>query len=82
MKLANLFGNHAVLQRDISVPVWGWTKPLAKVIVKVGPHQAQSISGTDGKFLVRLAGGPAGGGGGRGGWGARAGWAGGVGAWC
>ena len=61
MKLANLFGNQAVLQRDISVPVWGWTKPLAKVIVKVGPHQAQSISGTDGKFLVRLPPMPAGG---------------------
>lgn len=62
MKLGSLFSDHAVLQREISVPVWGWTTPLAKVVVKVGPHTAQSRSSTDGKFVVRLppmkAGGP------------------------
>lgn len=62
MKLASIFSDHAVLQREIACPVWGWTRPLAKVVVKVGPYKAQSVSGTDGKFMVRLpamkAGGP------------------------
>ena len=62
MKLASLFSDHAVLQREINVPVWGWTRPLTQVVVKVGPYTAQSLSGADGKFMVRLpsmkAGGP------------------------
>ena len=62
MKLASLFSDHAVLQREINVPVWGWTGPLSKVVVKVGPYTAQSRSSADGKFMVRLpamkAGGP------------------------
>ena len=62
MKLASIFSDHAVLQREINVPVWGWTRPLSPVVVKVGPYTAQSLSGTDGKFMVRLpvmkAGGP------------------------
>ena len=28
-----LFCDHAVLQRDAKVPVWGWTEPSAKVTV-------------------------------------------------
>jgi len=60
--LATLFGDHAVLQRGMSVPVWGWTKPLVRVQVRLGPYAACGMSGDDGKFLVRLppmdAGGP------------------------
>ena len=62
MKLASLFSDHAVLQREISVPVWGWTRPLAPVTVTLGSFKAQSLSAADGRFLVRLppmkAGGP------------------------
>jgi len=62
MKLASLFSDHAVLQREMSVPVWGWTRPLSPVVVKLGGVTAKSLSGADGRFLVRLppmkAGGP------------------------
>ncbi len=62
MRLASIFGDHAVMQREMSAPVWGWTKPLVRVKVKLGPYEACGMSGDDGKFLVRLppmkAGGP------------------------
>lgn len=62
MKLASLFSDHAVLQREIPIPVWGWTKPNSRVAVKLGESQVRTNSGGDGKFLVRLppmkAGGP------------------------
>ena len=40
MRLATLFGDNAVLQREMSVPVWGWTKPLVRVQVRLGPYAA------------------------------------------
>jgi sialate O-acetylesterase len=61
VKLAALFGDHAVLQREMPVPVWGWTRPLAPVTVRLGPCEARGLAGEDGKFLVRLPPMPAGG---------------------
>jgi sialate O-acetylesterase len=61
MKLAAIFGDHAVLQREMPAPVWGWTRPLAQVSVKLGPYEACGMAGDDGKFLVRLPPMPAGG---------------------
>jgi sialate O-acetylesterase len=62
MKLAALFSDHAVLQRDRPVPVWGWTQPRTRVRVKLGVHLAETLSGADGRFIARLppmsAGGP------------------------
>ncbi len=61
MQLAALFSDHAVLQRDVSIPVWGWTKPNLRVRVRLGGLAAESKSGRDGRFLVRLPPQPAGG---------------------
>lgn len=33
--LASVFGDDMVLQRNVPVPVWGWTKPGEKVTVVV-----------------------------------------------
>jgi sialate O-acetylesterase len=55
MKLAALFSDHAVMQRDIAIPVWGWTTPHATVSVTLGDNRAMTKAGADGKFLVRLA---------------------------
>lgn len=49
-----LFSDHAVLQRDAKVPVWGWTEPGAKVTVTFAGQTRTAIAGTDGKWLVRL----------------------------
>ncbi|MBL8992686.1 MAG: hypothetical protein JNM63_05050, partial [Spirochaetia bacterium] len=61
MKLASLFSDGAVLQRGISVPVWGWTRPLVHVKVSLGHFIAETMSGADGDFLARLPPMPAGG---------------------
>lgn len=62
MKLAAVFSNHAVFQRGIAIPVWGWAEPETTVRATLGQAVAQTVSGADGRFLVRLppfsAGGP------------------------
>jgi sialate O-acetylesterase len=61
MQLAQLFSDGAVVQRDIPIPVWGWTQPLSTVRVRLGGNEAVGIAADDGKFLVRLPAMPAGG---------------------
>jgi sialate O-acetylesterase len=49
-----LFCDHAVLQREARVPVWGWTKPGATVTVKFAGQTRTAVAGKDGKWMVRL----------------------------
>ena len=51
---AGLFGHQMVLQQGMPVPVWGFAKPGEKVTVRFGRSTAQTITGADGKWLVRL----------------------------
>ena len=60
-RLGRLFSDHAVLQREMPVPVWGWTGPGTRVRVNLGPYTAETRAGDDGKFLARLPPMPAGG---------------------
>lgn len=50
-----LFADHAVLQRDRPLPVWGWADPGEKVVVSLGSERAETIAGADGKWIVKLA---------------------------
>jgi sialate O-acetylesterase len=61
LRLAHLFTDHAVLQRDQPAPVWGWTAPGLRVRVTLGAYTAETRSGDDGRFLTRLPPMPAGG---------------------
>jgi sialate O-acetylesterase len=61
MRLAPLFHDHAVLQRDIPIPVWGTTTPEQEVIVRLAGHAARVTASPDGTWLVRLPPLPAGG---------------------
>ena len=54
LKLAALFGDNAVLQRDRAVPVWGWCAPFRRVRATLGDGSAETRSGADGKFLLRF----------------------------
>ena len=54
MKLASVFSDHAILQREAPIPIWGWTAPKANVEVKLGKQISKGVAGIDGKFLVRL----------------------------
>src|SRR5690348_14985564 len=50
-----LFSDHVVLQRGVKVPVWGWTKPGAKVTVTFGGQTRSAVAQPDGKWTVRLS---------------------------
>jgi len=52
--VSGLFSDHAVLQRDMPVPVWGTAKPGTKITVKFGQQEKTTETGKDGKWLVRL----------------------------
>jgi sialate O-acetylesterase len=54
LTLARLFNNHAVLQRDQPLPVWGWANPGEKIRVELGDQSAETVTDPMGKWLVRL----------------------------
>ena len=51
-----LFGKNAILQADEKIPIWGWTKPGAKVCLKLKDDhgritaQADCATGADGRW--------------------------------
>ncbi|OJV07957.1 MAG: hypothetical protein BGO12_11985 [Verrucomicrobia bacterium 61-8] len=61
LRLASLFQNHAILQRDQPLPVWGWAEPGALLRISLGGHVAVTQAGASGDFLVRMPALPAGG---------------------
>jgi sialate O-acetylesterase len=61
MKLASIFSDHAVLQREIEIPVWGWANPGSCVSVELAGKSVRATASTDGKWLAKLPPLPAGG---------------------
>lgn len=53
-KLAAVFSDHMVLQRDAAVPVWGWAEPEEKITVEFAGQRKAAKAGADGKWLVKL----------------------------
>ncbi len=49
-----LFSDHAVLQRGMKVPVWGWTQPGEEVTVSFAGQTKKAKADADGKWMVRL----------------------------
>jgi sialate O-acetylesterase len=60
-RFAPPFTNHAVLQRDQPIPVWGTCGPKQCVTVRLAENSARITAGPDGNWLVRLPPHPAGG---------------------
>ena len=63
MRLAPLFGDHAVIQRGKTTPVWGCNaQPRAKLACRIGGATSWTVANPDGTFLFYLppmeAGGP------------------------
>ncbi|MFM7250528.1 MAG: sialate O-acetylesterase, partial [Planctomycetaceae bacterium] len=52
--LAPFFGDHAVLQRDRPLPVWGRARPGERVAVRCGGAAAEAVAGPDGAWRVEL----------------------------
>ncbi len=55
LKMASIFGDHMVLQRDEEVRVWGWSEPGAEVTVEIAGQKAAGSAAEDGRWEVRLA---------------------------
>ncbi len=64
VKLPAVIGSHMVLQQKGDAPIWGWAKPDEKVSVTGSWDQltVSAVTGSDGKWMVKLktptAGGP------------------------
>jgi sialate O-acetylesterase len=54
LRLATIFSDHAVLQRDRAVPIWGWADPGAEVEVRFGRHKAVGRADSDGAWRVQI----------------------------
>jgi sialate O-acetylesterase len=61
LKLASLFGDHAVLQQGKTIPVWGTATPLGRIECRLGRLIAATVVSDDGRFMVRFPAQPAGG---------------------
>lgn len=56
-----LFSDHAVLQRDTPVPVWGWAEPGEAITVHCAGQTHRTTADARGEWMVTLAATPAGG---------------------
>jgi len=54
LRLPRLFSEHAVLQRDAPVPVWGWAEPGREVTVAFAGQTHAAVAGADGRWQVAL----------------------------
>jgi len=61
VRVAPIFGDHMVLQRDQRDRVWGWAEPGEAVTVTIDTQTHKATAGADGKWSVTLQPMPAGG---------------------
>src|SRR5690554_4482844 len=54
LRLANIFTDNMVLQRNNLITVWGWAKPQSKVVVSFGEHTKITQSNQAGNWEVIL----------------------------
>ena len=54
VKLPAIFTDHAVLQRDMPVPVWGWADPGEEVTVAIAGQTHKATADDKGKWRVTL----------------------------
>jgi len=54
IELGAPFADNAILQRQMPVPVWGWSKPGTKVTVEFAGQKKSATAGKDGKWMLKL----------------------------
>jgi sialate O-acetylesterase len=54
VKLPAMFSDHAVLQRDMALPVWGWADPGEEVTVSIAGQTHKTTADAKGKWRVKL----------------------------
>ena len=55
VKLARVFADHMVLQRDQPLPVWGWAEAGEQITVSLAGVQTMATANGDGKWMAKLA---------------------------
>jgi len=55
VRLSRLFSDGLVIQRDVSVPVWGWADPGDRVVVTLNGADHSAVADSRGGWMVRLA---------------------------
>ncbi len=60
-RFAKIFGDHAVLQRNVPVKVWGWSDPGHAVTVSLASQTVSATADSTGKWTAAFAPLPAGG---------------------
>ncbi len=54
IELGTPFADNAILQRQMQVPVWGWSKPGTKITVEFAGQKKTATTGSDGKWMLKL----------------------------
>lgn len=54
LKLAGVFQDHMLLQRDKPTPVWGWANPKAQVTVEFAGQTKTATVDAHGKWMLKL----------------------------
>lgn len=54
IELGAPFLDHAILQRGMPMPVWGWSKPGATITVEFAGQKESARAGADGKWMLKL----------------------------
>ncbi|MBL8818814.1 MAG: 9-O-acetylesterase [Planctomyces sp.] len=54
VRLASVFGDHMVLQREIPVRIWGWAEPGETITVSVAAHKGTAKADAGGRWEVKL----------------------------
>jgi len=54
IELGAPFADNAIMQRQMKVPVWGWSKPGTKVTVAFAGQKKSATAGKDGKWMLEL----------------------------
>jgi sialate O-acetylesterase len=55
LKLAHIFADHAVLQRQKPIAIWGWASPKETVKVTLASQSKETVADAEGKWILRLA---------------------------
>ena len=54
LRTAKIFSDHMVLQQQMDIPIWGWAKPGAKVMVRFAGQTAETITDAHGRWKLTL----------------------------
>lgn len=55
IELGAPFADNAILQREMDLPVWGWTQPGTKVTVEFTGQSKTAETNADGKWMLKLS---------------------------